>query len=134
MRGIGWNYQIKNVTPPKRKNESRVEFLIRQIRELMVGFVVMDACCLFLLKVRYSTDFDEELRNSGNLGWGVWLLCIAVMGVQSYFANSFVYWMLEIFAVGFGFSEPKVCHESCLWGSKNWGLNCYRIGHHYLDQ
>lgn len=105
MRGIGWNFLIKGVPPLVNPKETRKQFVWRQSKGLMVGFLCLDACSFYLRAHHFPPGSEMRARD---LGWLERIPIILAMGMQSYFANNFQFQWLSIFAVGVGLSEPKV--------------------------
>lgn len=103
MRGVGWNFQVKGV-PVGIPNETRWKFLLRQGRDLVFGCLALDFCSAIIRAHRYPPGADpDDLRISISAR----ALVILATGIQSYFANSFNYQYLSIFAVAAGINKLK---------------------------
>jgi len=112
LRGIGWNYQVKNI--PKQSRFSKRSFLMWQcvdfVRLLLITDVLLQLSThMFLtsaegeigaMNTKYATVRHKDLH------WG--FIKALVFGAGPYFFISLQYVACSIIAVSLGFGEAKV--------------------------
>jgi hypothetical protein len=108
MRGVGWNFQVKGLPALEKENETKGQFLTRQLASFVWLFLATDLSSLVLRRVHFQPGVNMSARD---LDWGTRFLVLLVMGVQSYCSTSMLYQWFAIFGVLLGVSEQKVSNN-----------------------
>lgn len=116
LRGIRWNYQVKNV--PVVRAMRRRQWVLIQVANFAYYTLMADLMVHLGIRFFYSTpDGQVGMVNSKYLKLGHsdprWSFIKAlVFGATPYYLLSMQYTMFSIVAVFLGISEPKVCNET----------------------
>ncbi|KAG6988940.1 thioredoxin reductase gliT [Physcia stellaris] len=112
MRGIRWNFQVKNVPQPKQRLNRR-RFLARQLLNLIYYFVAADVVVQLGIRLFYTAaDGESSILDSKDLtllhpDWRWSFTKALVFGASPYYICSLQYTLFSIPAVLLGFSKPE---------------------------
>lgn len=101
-RGVGWNYQIKRLLPPKYLNNQRVQFILGQSLNFLLFYLMVDAAMLYLSTFSFPRILDD-------LTWIHYILIGIDFGILTYALWQMQWHMVSIFGVATGLSQPEVC-------------------------
>ncbi|KXX77983.1 hypothetical protein MMYC01_201731 [Madurella mycetomatis] len=116
MRGVRWNYQVKNVPPVSagRRLVSRTDFLLRRAAMAVYYLVMADLASQAAVTVLYTNEatlvrgqVDSKylhLRDGRSAVWS--FLRAVVFGVQPYYMLQLQYAVLSLLAVSVQLSQP----------------------------
>lgn len=92
LRGIGWNFQMKNV--PEASNDGFIKFVILKIMFYEIGFKYI------------LYEIAGYIYEHNGLGMGKISMMLSVV-MQIYFGFNLMYWIACVSSVSFGFSNVK---------------------------
>ena len=107
MRGIRWNYEVKNI--PKLHKKTKTKYLLNQLLALAYYVILGDAVSQLWFYLFFEQDGSSKnivtLRHN-NLIWS--FIGTLAFGMIPYYAIQIQYVVSSIIAVGLGISQPEV--------------------------
>lgn len=113
MRGVRWNYEVKNIPPLPKSTKAR--YLVKQVAYLLYYGMMADIVSQIWFQMFFAAGADDtkylSLKNGGLLRSFVARLTFSMM---PYYMIQIQYVVFAIIAVGLGFSKKEVPFEFIL--------------------
>ncbi|KAF2471727.1 uncharacterized protein BDR25DRAFT_22498 [Lindgomyces ingoldianus] len=127
-RGVGWNFIVKSIPPPKYTNSQRTRFLIHQVAGFCLSYLLVDAGIAFVNAYGVENALNGSWRDRFVVGSAYALV------IRSNWKLMWYFWSL--IGVGIGVSRPA--NWPSLFGSLGdcttvggfWGRYWQGILHH----
>ena len=131
LRGVGWNYQVKNV-PHSTAPQTKWRFVLYQLGVYVKTYLILDILSMYSSRNFYhSPDVDLASLTIRDPSWFRSFMNAFYAGANVYHSIELSYTQGSILAVLLGFSQPKVSsarrpHQALIV------TNFIRIGHQSL--
>ncbi|KAF2265215.1 hypothetical protein CC78DRAFT_462229 [Lojkania enalia] len=103
MRGIRWNYEVKNV--PLMQKKSKTDYLSKQLIGLLYYFIMGDAVSQLWVYIFFENESNATTLRHMSLIWS--FVGTLAFGLMPYYVIQIQYVASAIIAVGLGISQPE---------------------------
>ena len=108
LRGVGWNYQVKNV-PPLTAPQSKWRFILHQLSLYVKTYFIIDILSTYSSRnFYYSPDVDLASLTVRDPSWFRSFMNALYAGANVHYSIQLTYTQGSILAVLLGLSQPKV--------------------------
>lgn len=107
MRGVRWNYEVKNIPPLPKSTKAR--YLVKQVAYLMYYMMMADIATQIWFQLFFAAGVENTKYLSLRNGTPLWsFVATLTFGMMPYYMIQIQYVAFAIIAVGLGLSKQEV--------------------------